>query len=45
MAEDVKEKPAFPLGEIVAKRRFTLYEKSGGARRSRSTSLFEGLGG
>ena len=32
MAEDVKEKPEFPLGEIVAKRRFTLYEKSGGAR-------------
>src|SRR5271163_2064982 len=32
MAEDVEEKPAFPLGEIVAKRRFTLYEKSGGAR-------------
>ena len=32
MAEDVKEKPAFPLGEIVAKRNFTLYEKSGGAR-------------
>ena len=32
MAEDVKEKPAFPLGEVVAKRRFTLYEKSGGAR-------------
>ena len=32
MAEDVKEKPAFPLGEIVARRRFTLYEKSGGAR-------------
>ncbi len=32
MAEDVQEKPAFPLGEIVAKRRFTLYEKSGGAR-------------
>ena len=32
MAEDVKEKPAFPLGEIVAKRRFTLYEKLGGAR-------------
>ena len=32
MAEDVKEKPAFPLGEIVANRRFTLYEKSGHAR-------------
>ena len=32
MAEYVKEKPAFPLGEIVAKRRFTLYEKSGRAR-------------
>ena len=32
MAEDVKEKPAFPLGEIVATRRFTIYEKSGGAR-------------
>jgi hypothetical protein len=32
MAEEVKEIPAFPLGEIVAKRRFTLYEKSGGAR-------------
>jgi hypothetical protein len=32
MAEDVKEKPAFPLGEIVGTRRFTLYEKSGGAR-------------
>jgi hypothetical protein len=29
MAEYVKEKPAFPLGEIVAKGRFTLYEKSG----------------
>jgi hypothetical protein len=32
MAEEVKEKPSFPLGEIIAKRRFTLYEKSGGAR-------------
>jgi hypothetical protein len=32
MAEDVEEKQAFPLGEIVAKRRFTLYEKSGAAR-------------
>ena len=32
MAEYVKEKPAFPLGEIVAKGRFTLYEKSGRAR-------------
>jgi hypothetical protein len=32
MAEDVKETPAFPLGEIVATRRFTLYEKSGGTR-------------
>ena len=32
MAEDVQEKPAFPLGEIIAKRRFTLYEESGGAR-------------
>jgi hypothetical protein len=30
--EDVKEKAAFPLGEIVAKRRFTLYEKSGAPR-------------
>jgi len=32
MAEDVEEKQAFPLGEIVAKRRFTLYERSGAAR-------------
>jgi hypothetical protein len=32
MAEDGKEKLAFPLGEIVAMRRFTLYEKTGGAR-------------
>jgi hypothetical protein len=32
VAEDVKEKPAFPLGEVVAKRRFTLYEKSGAPR-------------
>jgi hypothetical protein len=32
MAEDVKEKPAFPLGEIVAERRFTLYEKIGRCR-------------
>ena len=31
MAEDVKEKSAFPLGEIVAKRRFTLYDQSGAA--------------
>jgi hypothetical protein len=32
MAKDVKEKPAFPSGEIIATRRFTLYEKSGVAR-------------
>jgi hypothetical protein len=32
MWEGVKERPAFPLGEIVAKRCFTLYEKSGGVR-------------
>ena len=31
MAEDVKAKSAFPLGEIVAKRRFTLYDQSGAA--------------
>ena len=32
MAEDVKEKSVFPLGDVVAERRFTLYEKSGVGR-------------
>jgi hypothetical protein len=29
MEEDVTEKPVVALGEIVAERRLTLYEKSG----------------
>jgi hypothetical protein len=32
MVEDVQERPTFPLGEIIAERRFTLFEKSGVAR-------------
>ncbi len=32
MAEDAPKRPTFPLGEIIAERRFTLFEKSGTAR-------------